>query len=352
MSTGVRNRLLLYSGIGALVVLTLVPLLLPEGSRVLAPLLEKCQEILARCLLALRAAGAPLSWTPVLLLVGGLAYAAIDRVRVWSRLRRLLSYHSLRLPDPDEPIGRLAQELRVQARVHVLVGLAPNPAFTAGILRPRIFIAEALQQTLTPNELRAVFRHEACHLRRRDPLRTAALRFLSKTLLWIPLLQIWIEDLMEEVELIADDFAAAPDGGVDPLDVASALIALGRGSRPTLTGAVSIGGFRLLDRRIRRLAGMPTQRPPRLPTGPALVSAIALAIFWIPSLLHPPLAHAVPMVHAEGACPHRAHPAPERHCPQCHNAHSPMRTCAAVADTEEPPGAGLRLSGSTDEFHP
>jgi Zn-dependent protease with chaperone function len=327
MSAELRGRVLLYGGVGGLLVLTLAPLLLPDVGGVFAPLLERCRELLAHCLLALRAAGAPLYWLPILLLVGGTAYASIDRVRVWIRLDRLLAYHSTRLPYPDEPIGRLAREFGLGRRVRVLVGLAPNPAFTVGVLRPRVYIAEELQQTLTPLELRAVFRHELYHLRRHDPLRFAVLRFLSKSLFWLPLLRVWIEELMEAAELMADDFAAARSGGVDPLDVASALIALGRANERALTGAVSIGGFRLLDRRVRRLAGVPIAVSPRLPIRPALLSFGALAIFWTLSLLSPPSAHALPTMHAHEPCPHGVHAGPHEHCPRCDRPHLATHSC-------------------------
>lgn len=336
-----RGRILLQGGIGGLLVLTLAPLFLPELGGALAPLLEKCQELLAQCLLALRAAGASLYWLPVSLLAGGAVYAGADRVRVWRRLTRLLAFHSIRPPDPDEPIGRLAREFGHEGRVHVLMDLAPNPAFTAGVLRPHIYLAEELQQNLAAPELRAVFRHEACHLRRRDPLRFAVLRFLSKTFFWLPLLGVWVEELMEETEIVADDFAAARDGGVDPLDVANALVILGRRDQPALVAAASIGGFRLLDRRVRRLAGVPTGRPPRLPGGAVMVSAIALAIFWISLLLHPPLAHAAPIVRADGSCPHHMHASPERHCPRCHRTPPPLRACGGMSgsETSSVPGA-------------
>lgn len=327
MSADGHGRILLHGGIGGLLVLTLAPLLLPDLGGAFAPLLERCRELLAHCLLALRAASAPLYWLPISILIGGVVYACIDRVRVWIKLNRLLAYHSTRLPLPDEPIGRLAREFGHEGRVRVLVGLAPNPAFTVGVLRPRIYVAEELQQNLTPLELRAVFRHELCHLRRHDPLRFTFLCFLSKSFFWLPLLRVWIEELMEDAELVADDFAAARNGGVDPLDVASALVALGRANERALAGTASIGGFRLLDRRVRRLAGVPSAGSPRLPARPTVLSITALAIFWTLSLLSPPFAHALPMMHRGEPCPHEVHAGPHEHCPRCDRSYLARHSC-------------------------
>lgn len=327
MSADGRGRILLYGGIAGLLMLTLAPLLLSGGGGAFASLLEKCRELLAQCMLAVRAAGAPLFWLPISLLAGGVAYACIDRVRVSRRLDRLLAFHSIRRLSPDEPIGNLAREFRLEEQVHALVGLAPNPAFTLGVLRPRIYIAEELQRSLTAVELRAVFRHEVCHLRRRDPLRFAVLRFLSKTFPWLPLLRVWVEELMEDAEFVADDFAAAQDGGVDPLDVASALVVLGRANQLPLAGAASIGGFRLLDRRVRRLAGAPAAASSRFPLRPALLSSTALAIVWAFSLLGPPSVHALSTRHARETCPHGVHAGPHEHCPRCDRPRPATHAC-------------------------
>lgn len=346
MTAEVRDRILLHAGIGSLLALTLTPLLFPGLEGILAPFLDRCRELLAHCILVLRASGAQLHWIPISLLAGGIGYASIDRLRVWKKLNRLLGYQTTRLPEPDEPIGRMADDLGLRGRLLLLVGIAPNPAFTAGILRPRIYIAEELQQALGAVELRAVLRHEMSHLRRLDPLRFAVLRLIYKTFFWVPLLRVWIEELMEDAELVADDFAAAPDGGVDPLDVASALVALGRANEGALTGAVSIGGFRLLDRRVRRLAGVPLQRSSLLPLGSALVSFSALAIFWTLSLIGPAPARALPVMQEGERCPHELHAGPHEHCSQCDRLHVRNHSCP-VAYHSSPANASVPEAAMT-----
>jgi Zn-dependent protease with chaperone function len=327
MSTERRNRILLRGGIVGLLLATALPLA-PAWGATLAPLLDRCRELFAQCLLVLRATGAPLHGLPVAVLGVGVLYAAVDRIRVWTKLDRLLSYYRTRLPHPEEPIGRLAREFGLQDRVRVMVDVAPNPAFTVGVLHPRIFLAQELQQTLPSSEFRAVFRHEMCHLLRRDPLRFAVLRFLSKTFLWLPLLHVWAGDLMEDAEIVADDFAAAPQGGVDALDVASALISLGRAIASSLAGTASIGGFRLLDFRVRRLTGVPIPVSRRVPVRSVVGSGAALALFWTAAALVSSPTYVT--VHGEIHCPHVVDRGAAEHCPRCDQPLPPMHRCRMV----------------------
>ena len=69
----------------------------------------------------------------------------------------------------------------------VVSGL-PNPAFTVGWFHPMVYVAAELAEWLTSDELAAVLAHERAHLGRRDPLRLSVLRFLGRTLFWLPAL--------------------------------------------------------------------------------------------------------------------------------------------------------------------
>lgn len=323
-----RHRVLVRMGIGLLLVVSVVPATGHVG-RAAAPLVERCREILAQCALVLRSTGAPLQWLPVALLAVGLVYALIDRVRLSAKLARVLAAHRARAPRADEPVGRLAREFGLDARVSVLVGPAPNPAFTAGLLRPRIFVSARLQRTLTPGELRAVVRHEWHHLLRRDPLRFAVLRFASKTFFWLPLIRVLADDLAEQAEIMADDFATSAGGGSDPLDAASALVKIGRANARVLAGTVGIGGFRLLDRRVRRLADEPVAVTFAMPPRPALLSAGVLLALWLASTFAPPHASAGMTMQWGERCPHSMQGAPG-HCPECEERRDgPMRDCPA-----------------------
>lgn len=334
-SAEARHRALVRSAMGLLLVLSVVPAT-GQPASVAAPFVSGCRELLAQCLLVLRATGAPLHWIPIMLLGGGLLYAMLDRVRLSARVRRLLRLHTVREPDPDEPIGRIGVELDCLSILHVLVGPAPNPAFTAGILRPRIYIAEHIQETLTTAELRAVLRHELYHARHCDPLRFALLRFATKALFWLPLAGTLGEDLMEDAEIIADDFAAQDS---DPLDVASAIVEIGRTNPSTgvstdvalVAGVAALGGFRSIDRRVRRLVDdgadesaivfRPLKRRPML-----LATAVLLMVWGSAALAPQPLDAAMTMRFGE-RCPHEMNKGQHR-CPECdHKTVAMMPNC-------------------------
>lgn len=321
----VRHRWLVRAGISLLFVLSVAP---ATGyvARAAGPLLERCRELLAQCALVLRSTGAPLRWLPLALLVAGLVYAVVDRVRLTRKVARVLAAHRARRTRANEPVGNLAREFGIGGDVRVLVGLAPNPAFTAGLLRPRIYVSEELQRALSLNELRAVFRHELYHHARRDPLRFAALRFASKTFFWLPLIGLLAEDLMEDAEVMADDFAASPRGGSDPLDVASALVKIGRESARALAGTAAIGGFRLLDRRVRRLADEPLAAIPVIPRRPVLLSLAALFTLWLASTFSPAASDAAMTMRWGDPCPHPMGDT-QRHCLECEKRSEPMRDC-------------------------
>lgn len=323
-TTEMRHRRLVQAAIVVLLVLSVVP---ATGRIALAtaPFLERCRELLAQCTLVLRSTGAPLHWLPVALLVAGAVYAVVDRVRLTARVSRVLATLRTRRAYATEPVGCLSREFEVEGDVRVLIGIAPNPAFTAGILRPRIYLSESLQRTLSPAELRAVFRHEFYHRIRRDPLRFAVLRFAAKTFFWFPLLRVLAEDLMEDAEIMADDFAASPRGGSDPLDVASALVKIGRANSATLAGTAAIGGSRLLDRRVRRLADEPV-KPATIPWASILRSVSLLLFLWGSSTFASGTADAGMTMRLGDRCPH-AMEGMVRHCPKCGEHGETMRGC-------------------------
>jgi hypothetical protein len=229
-----------------------------------------------------------------------------------------------------EVLGRLAGELGCTERVVVVVGSAPNPAFTAGLIKPRIFLAESLGDALTPEELRAVFRHELHHLVRHDPLRFAALRFAEKTFFWLPIISSLADDFREDAEVMADDFAAALPGGSDPLDVASAIVKIGQTNERMLgefgSGVAAIGGFRAMDRRVRRLANEVVVAPFPLKWRPSLLSMVGLTALLLASALAPHAVDAAMTMRVGDRCPH-AMITSDRRCPKCEEPARAMPDC-------------------------
>ncbi len=316
-----RHRRVVLGGVGGLVLLSLSPIFGHHlSARVDAAVIGQ-DHLWGMCLIALHLLVAPIHSAFHGLLVAGLGYAIWDRGRAWLRVRRALSW----LPVPASAVAHanLDTSLRraglTRGQVRVVDGL-PNPAFTAGFLRPMVFICRTLPETLSTAELTAVFQHEARHVRQRDPLRLSLLRFLACTLFWIPAFRRLAADVADETEIAADDAAAREN----PLALASAILALAqwrdvsrrssfnRLSAGDVTGLMSTGGRRaaggfdtLLERRIRRLAGESVPVATRLTRRSLLGAALMLGLVWGSGVI---VAHPMPgMAHAPGVA-HCEHP--------------------------------------------
>lgn len=127
-----------------------------------------------------------------------------------------------------------------------------------GVLRPRLFIAEQIFDTLTPGELTAALRHERGHVESRDNLKRALLQAAQDALLLAPLGRSLRREWQRESELAADEFAASV-GPAAALDLASAIIKISRlipaGAKPTLPAGAHLLGEAEdgLSRRVRNL---------------------------------------------------------------------------------------------------
>jgi hypothetical protein len=86
-------------------------------------------------------------------------------------------------------------------------------AFCAGLLRPRVYISTAAVALLDREALAAVLEHEQHHARRRDPLRLAAGRVMSRSIFFVPGLAALVHRAASLSELSADETAcsAAPE---------------------------------------------------------------------------------------------------------------------------------------------
>ena len=80
-------------------------------------------------------------------------------------------------------------------------------AFCAGLLRPRIYLSTGAVAALDEPALRAVLLHEDHHARRRDPLRLATGRVLSRALFFVPGIGELVRHQQSLAELGADERA-------------------------------------------------------------------------------------------------------------------------------------------------
>lgn len=240
--------------------------------------LGQLERIGAVCLVALHLALAPVHGLIHVLLAAGLVYAVFDRVRAAVRLRIGMRRLDVAPALPGSRIFLAARQAGLHPGVVFVARQAGNPAFTFGGVRPKVCISRALEASLSDEELRCVLAHEACHVRRRDPLRLSVLRFLGLTLFWIPALRRMAADVAIEAELEADQVGA----GNHPLVMASALIKAAK-ERTTLHLAYVTPLIRddLLGVRVRRLTGESAPLPSRITRWTFAGAMAALAVVWI-----------------------------------------------------------------------
>jgi Zn-dependent protease with chaperone function len=157
-----------------------------------------------------------------------------------------------------------------------------------GTLRPRLFIAEHVLQTLSEEELLAAIAHECGHLAAHDNFKRSLLRASRAALLIIPCGR-WLDQAWAEAsECAADEYAAQTSSTV-ALNLASALVRIARlvpeGERQLMPSGVSnfLGGeeTRGVKSRVNRLIELASSDP-MLRMGD---SHVAKLVRWIPLTL-------------------------------------------------------------------
>ena len=298
------HRRTLLLAIGTLLLFSVSPLFGHHFAEGLEQGLRGQDHLGAMCLIALHAILRPVHLLFHVLVVAGVLYASYDRLRAALRVRRTLSSLHTTEPVEGDRFWSAARAARLDPeRLRVVRGL-PNPAFTAGWFRPRVFVAEAVADRLSPDELQALLAHEGAHVDRRDPMRLSLLRFLALTLFWLPALRRLADDIADEAEIQADDRAAREQ----PLALASAILSLAswRTAGPAWGEGVGFAQRTdLLDRRIRRLAGEEPAPVSRLTRRSVVGAMLALALVGASGAI---MSHPLPVDHLAHPSNHCGHP--------------------------------------------
>jgi Zn-dependent protease with chaperone function len=193
--------------------------------------------------------------------------------RTMALTKRLLEYELDRLP---QRLTALAAELGLGGRVRVVE--SPHfHAFSFGWLKPEVVVSTGAIEALSEEELRALLLHEACHVRRRDPLRALLWSATATGLFWLPLLCQWSQFRALQRELKADMAAIRALGSSRPL--AGALLKAlqqAEGQEQTALAAFSATAARIEQLLDPGGASAPF-RPGRLGWVQSLVSLLVLA---------------------------------------------------------------------------
>ncbi|MCL4214102.1 MAG: M48 family metalloprotease [Gemmatimonadales bacterium] len=299
--TGVerRHRRATVMGLGLLTAFALGPLLSAPLGAAVASRLGEYQHLGALCLAAVHALLTPVQGAFHLVLMAGLLYGAWDRALAWRRHDAIVGSLRLQRPAPDSILSRAAEAAGLTpSRVALVHGL-PTPALTIGWFRPRVLLAAESLRVLSAEQLVAVLAHESAHVRRRDPARLFAMRFVAKALFWLPLFRRLADDLAEEVEILADDEAAraiearakeAP-GVPGSLVLAEAIVTLAsafagqasvtpRSPRLMGVGMLAADAPDLVERRVRRLMGESVAARSHVRRSHLLTALLAVGLFW------------------------------------------------------------------------
>jgi len=165
---------------------------------------------------------------------------------------------------PDRRVPRLP----FLENVTVFEDLLPL-AFTAGFLKPKIFISTKLLDALDEGELRAVVLHERHHQESKDPLKVLFVSFISDFLFFLPVSRLLKKAYRLTAEMTAD--ARSIDRQTDPLDLASSLLKVQK-----LSGPAASWFFDPTTERAKHLLGEPARIP--LPFKKLFLTAVFLAI--------------------------------------------------------------------------
>jgi Zn-dependent protease with chaperone function len=179
----------------------------------------------------------------------GVLLACWRVARTWVATRRL-ARDWMRHAEPFEVVGERVPIFRIRHSFPVIA--------VVGVLRPRLFVASQVFDSLTPEELASALAHERGHVEGMDNLKRALLQAGEDALLHAPLGRSLRRAWQRESEMAADEFAAVA-GPAAALDLASAIVKISklvpRGARPTLpAGAHLLGeGDDGTSRRVRNL---------------------------------------------------------------------------------------------------
>ncbi|CAH1208218.1 hypothetical protein PAECIP111893_02860 [Paenibacillus plantiphilus] len=190
-------------------------------------------------------------------LIGALAAAGLlIRVNVPFIRRIKLEPHVART-DSLAILEQCKQELGIRRKLALIESRHVVSPTLMGVFRPKLLMPTGVMELLSERELRHIYLHELCHLKRNDLAVNAIMNALLILHWFNPLLWFSYNKLREDQELACDSMALAHMGAHESTDYARTIIKLLElFSAPTrrLASTVTISGNKQeLKRRIRMI---------------------------------------------------------------------------------------------------
>lgn len=251
--------------------------------------LHASEAVVRTCVAAVYAIGRdlpPLGGVLVALTLGSIIATLVGATRLLKRTARATQRVAVAPPDA---LRAAAERVGVTSAIRAFEDEAAL-AYTAGLLRPRIWISTALTAGVAPDELDAVLWHERAHVASYDPLRVLVARVISRFFILVPWISVRATRFEVAKELDADRAAVRAQRGAASL--AGALVALGRPSR---SANVAIGAWSMAEVRVDQLCGEdPSSLLPRSSRRVRALSVAALSFVLLLTLGQAARANVVP----------------------------------------------------------
>lgn len=225
-------------------------------------------------------------WAKLLLTVwffGAFVLLARWGVAAWSLHRRLARAPSIASPPLLEMVDAWRRRLGIRRRIRLVTGEESAAPFTAGVLRPVVFLPQPIAEGWRPERVEPVLVHEIVHVRRLDSLWMHLESLLAAIFFFHP--GLWLA--VRKIRLLREelcDLKTLDTGAVSPERYGGALLSVirldlesTRSGFPTFTPAFGHDSRRL-RMRIEKILAFRRSRPSVIPW----LAAFLLGVLILP----------------------------------------------------------------------
>lgn len=199
----------------------------------------------------------------------------------WLRVKRYCAGDAAVPAFWNAKLEEWGDRLNISKEIRLVAGRR-TAAFTAGFLKPVIYLPVTVFTGLTSAQAEAILLHELAHIRRNDYLFNLIQKFIEAVMFFNPASRVLGAEIRREREFCCDDLVLRYTE--DPEDYAGALYMLEAEQAEKLAaGLAATGSGNTLLNRIKRITAMNTYRSTVKPgiLGLTAIVALGLSVAWI-----------------------------------------------------------------------